>query len=77
MLERTMQRLLDGRRAGLWAVGLQLAAGAAGFVLAGGQVLGGMYPFGLALVMGLERGLTPAAALGAMLGSLVRLEPLA
>ena len=72
-----MRRLAAGRGAGLWAAALQLGAGLAGFVLAGGQVLGGMCPFGLALVMGLEAGLAPAAALGAMLGSLLRLEPLA
>ena len=64
-----------GDKAALWALGLQAGTALLGFVLAGGQVFGGLSPFGLALVMGLDRTLVPAAGLGALVGSLVRLTP--
>ena len=64
-----------GDKAALWALGLQAGTALLGFVLAGGQVFGGLSPFGLALVMGLDRTLVPAAGLGSLVGSLVRLTP--
>jgi len=73
MLEQLRKQA--GDKAALWALGLQAGTALLGFVLAGGQVFGGLSPFGLALVMGLDRTLVPAAGLGALVGSLVRLPP--
>ena len=73
MLEQLRKQA--GDKAALWALGLQAGTALLGFVLAGGQVFGGLSPFGLALVMGLDRTLVPAAGMGALVGSLVRLPP--
>ena len=73
MLEQLRKQA--GDKAALWALGLQAGAALMGFVLAGGRVFGGLSPFGLALVMGLDRALVPAAGLGALMGSLIWLPP--
>ena len=73
MLEQLRKQA--GDKAALWALGLQAGAALMGFVLAGGRVFGGLSPFGLALVMGLDRTLVPAAGLGALVGSLIWLPP--
>ena len=73
MLEQLRKQA--GDKAALWALGLQAGAALMGFMLAGGRVFGGLSPFGLALVMGLDRTLVPAAGLGALVGSLIWLPP--
>ena len=70
-LQTTLQRPAKALQPYAGYAGAFLAGG----ILAAGVLPGGTAPLGLALTVGINRGMAPAAGLGALLGSLVFLEP--